>query len=159
MHKPITYQAIKAADCADPLKTIVPRDAIISRNQHHRIEEMAIRSNLKLEAEFINYLATEYRGRFSGKPLNTKVISDTLGRIRRLQSVFNIKIENYTKNNESFTKLCQIIKSRDNSLREIPTKNKYGYGRYVYAARLYFKFDTWKHNREIDMKIDKRFTC
>ncbi len=158
MSTPILHQAIKALECEDLLKTIVPRNAIISSNMHHRVEEMAARSKLKLEIEFINYLATEYRGRFTGEPLTTKVISDTLGRICRLQSVFNIKIENYTKTNESFEKLCQLIKSKDNSLRKTPTKNKYGYGRYVYAARLYFKFDTWKHNREIDMKIDKRFT-
>ncbi len=119
---------------------------------------MAARSELKLENEFIQYLATKYRGRFTGEPLTTKVISDTIGRIRRLESVFNTKIENHTKNKDSFKKFCQLIKTKNNYVSKIPTTNKYGYSRYIYAARLYFKFDTWKHNRKIDIKIDKRFT-
>jgi hypothetical protein len=119
---------------------------------------MAKRPNLKLETEFINYLATEYRGRISMQPLTAKVISDTLGRIRRIQSVFNIKIEHYTNTNEAFMKLHQMIKSTNNLLLETHSKNKYGHGKYVYAARLYFKFDTWKHNRKINIKKDRRFT-
>ena len=113
---------------------------------------------IKNEVEFINYLSTIYKGKYSGGPLSKKVISDTRGRIKRIQHVLSIKIENHVSTIESFHELCEIIKNNDINLREKPNKNKYGYGRYLYAARLYFKFDAWKNKRNLPRPKDKRIT-
>lgn len=119
---------------------------------------MSPKSKILFEEEFICFLSKTYKGRFSGRPLAPKVVSDTLGRIRRIQYTLNIRVEHFTKDFESFESLSYIIKEKDKLLREFPTNNKYGYGRYIYAARLYYKFAVWKENKRIPTSNDRRIT-
>ena len=104
-------------------------------------------SIIKDEKHFIDYLSNHFQGRVSGAPLTPKVISDSLGRIRRVQNILGVKIEKSTASEKIFAELIILIKEGDSKLRELPTSNKYGYGRYVYAARLYFRFQNWKNKK------------
>ncbi len=101
---------------------------------------------IKFNDEFITYLSSEYTSSKSGYPLSPKVISDTLGRIKRVQRVLNINVDKFINTDEKFEQLCHMIKLKDSELRQMPTRHKYGYGRYMYAVRLYYKFNTWKNS-------------
>ena len=113
-------------------------------------------SQLRYEEEFIHYMGHIYCARPSGLPLTPKVISDTTGRLHRIEFVLGVKINEYVKTNEKFIELCELIKSKDKNLRSSPTGNKYGYSRYIYPVRLYYKFFCWKFDREIPKSNDSR---
>ena len=111
---------------------------------------------LRFEEEFIYYLSSIYCSRNTGLPLSPKVISDTTGRLHRIELVLGIKIDEYTKTDHIFKELCKLIKKNDKYLRSSPTGNKYGYGRYIYTARLYYKFYCWKFEKAIPKSSDNR---
>jgi hypothetical protein len=115
-----------------------------------------VRRNLKDEVEFIDFLSKIYIVKKTGKSLTTKVISDTLGRINRLEKILNIKIEKYSNSLFKFKQLSELIKSKDTEIRNSVTHDKYGYGKYIYAARLYFKYSTWKNGGNYPRSSDKR---
>mgnify|MGYP000659680385 FL=1 len=98
------------------------------------------KTHLYQEADFMRFLATDYKGKLSGKPLSPKVISDNIGRLKRIQRVLELQIEFATSSEERFNHLKKTIKERDSDLRQTPSKNKYGYGGYIYAAHLYYLY-------------------
>lgn len=113
-------------------------------------------SQVRYEEEFVHFMGHIYCARPSGLPLTSKVISDTTGRLHRIEHVLAIKINEYVKTHQKFIELCELIKANDKSLRSSPTGNKYGYSRYIYPVRLYYKFYCWKFEKEIPKSKDNR---
>ena len=66
-------------------------------------------SQLRYEEEFIHYMGHIYCARPSGLPLTPKVISDTTGRLHRIEFVLGVKINEYVKTNEKFIELCESV--------------------------------------------------
>ena len=119
-------------------------------------ESPNVKRKLENKSEFIEFLSKIYIAKKSGKNLTPKVISDTLGRINRLQEILDIKIEKYSSNAVKFEKLCELIKVKDSEIRTDVSNDIYGYGKYIYAARLYFKFYIWKNGINYTPSLDKR---
>ena len=115
-----------------------------------------VKTKVRFEEEFIYYLGHIYCSRNTGLPLTPKVISDTTGRLHRIELILGIKLDEYAKTDNNFKELCRLIKTNDKYLRFSPTGNKYGYGRYIYPARLYYKFFCWKFKSATPKSNDSR---
>ena len=113
--------------------------------------------SIKNENDFINYLNQTYKSRSSGKPLTPKVISDSIGRLNRIEMILNIKITNYFNTPEQYNYLKEMIKEKNKELINSTTNYKYGYSKYIYCIRLYYKFYCLKYSINLITPKDNRF--
>ena len=97
-------------------------------------------------SDFNDFLSNRYKSMLTGEGLSSKVISDILGRLRRVEMILKLDIDSYVGDQKTFEMLCGMIKNNFDIIRKNHGKSMYGYNKYIYAARLYYKH---KMNNEI----------
>lgn len=109
--------------------------------------------------EFIYFMTKVYKSKRTNLPLSTKVASDIVGRVTRIEKVLDIKYNNYFISDKKFKILCELIKERYNEIRLNQNTRKYGYHIYTYAVRMYYKFYLDTKCKSLNSKNDGRYNA
>jgi hypothetical protein len=112
---------------------------------------------IKYEADFKEYLESIYISRKSGAPLTPKVISDTLGRLNRIEALLNIRLIEKFNTHQKYSELVKLINDNKELISTSSTGYKYGHSKYVYCIRIYYKFYCWKFSKDFPLISDKRY--